>query len=413
MENSNKLQQFASRFSATEISALLPMSAAANTFLTENDFPTTRVERFKYTRLTKLANIEFGANQAVHLTDIKRHQICSDAIGIFIVNGNVILPEQPLPSGLSIQEIGAESVLPTSTIKDVFAAMNVKYARSGVSIHVAKNQVIEPTIEIVNMCTNDYAGFSRNHILVAENAQVNIIMTYVSEDTNVGFSHVHTSVKVGKRALVHLDKIQMESGQMYSFADEEVWQDANSNFQINSCTLDGQFVRNDLHIQVQGEHAETHLNGMYLLKEQQHVANYTTVDHQVANCESNELYKGIMDDQSVAVFNGKVFVRQDAQKTNAFQSNGNVLISDNASVNSKPELEIYADDVKCSHGSTTGQLDDEALFYLRARGISEKGATQLLLTAFMSDVLDKVKNPAVKEKIFEVINRRFNWELTL
>jgi Fe-S cluster assembly protein SufD len=172
-------------------------------------------------------------------------------------------------------------------------------------------------------------------------------------------------------------------------------------------------VRNDLHIQVQGEHAETHLNGMYMLNGQQHVANYTTVDHQVANCESNELYKGIMDDKSIAVFNGKVFVRQDAQKTNAFQSNANVLISDDAGVNSKPELEIYADDVKCSHGSTTGQLDDEALFYLRARGISERGATQLLLTAFMSDVLDKITVPSVKEKVFEVINKRFNWELTL
>jgi len=120
-----------------------------------------------------------------------------------------------------------------------------------------------------------------------------------------------------------------------------------------------------------------------------------------------------MDDKSIAVFNGKVFVRQDAQKTNAFQSNANVLISEDASVNSKPELEIYADDVKCSHGSTTGQLDDEALFYLRARGISERGATQLLLTAFMSDVLEKITIPAVKTKVIKTINERFNWELNL
>jgi Fe-S cluster assembly protein SufD len=210
-----------------------------------------------------------------------------------------------------------------------------------------------------------------------------------------------------------MEKVQMESSDLFSFSDEEVWQGADSVFQINTLTLDGNLVRNDLHIQVQGEHAETHLNGMYMLNGQQHVANYTTVDHQVANCESNELYKGIMDDKSIAVFNGKVFVRQDAQKTNAFQSNANVLISDDAGVNSKPELEIYADDVKCSHGSTTGQLDDEALFYLRARGISERGATQLLLTAFMSDVLDKITVPSVKEKVFEVINKRFNWELTL
>jgi Fe-S cluster assembly protein SufD len=200
---------------------------------------------------------------------------------------------------------------------------------------------------------------------------------------------------------------------MFSFTDEEIWQDASSVFQINTLTLDGSLVRNDLHIQVQGEHAETHLNGMYMLNGQQHVANYSTVDHQVANCESHELYKGIMDDKSVAVFNGKVFVRKDAQKTNAYQSNANVLISDDASVNSKPELEIYADDVKCSHGSTTGQLDDDAIFYLRARGLSEKSAKQLMLTAFMSDVLDKITIPEVKAKVFKTINKRFNWELEL
>jgi Fe-S cluster assembly protein SufD len=310
-------------------------------------------------------------------------------------------------------DISSAKSLPSSSMKDVFAAMNVLHAQSGVSVHVAKNTVIDSVIEIVHVCTGSYAGFTRNQISIGENAQAKVVMTYVAEQTKACFSHVHTSIEVGKRAHFNMEKVQMESSDLFSFSDEEVWQGADSVFQINTLTLDGNLVRNDLHIQVQGEHAETHLNGMYMLNGQQHVANYTTVDHQVANCESNELYKGIMDDKSIAVFNGKVFVRQDAQKTNAFQSNANVLISDDAGVNSKPELEIYADDVKCSHGSTTGQLDDEALFYLRARGISERGATQLLLTAFMSDVLDKITVPSVKEKVFEVINKRFNWELTL
>ena len=413
MENSNKLSQFTSRFTSTEIEGLLPMAVMARTFLLENDFPTTRVERFKYTRLAKLANAQFESSDEKSVSDYRKHQICSDAIAIFIVNGKVHLPETSLPTGLAIDYINSAQSLPSSSVKDVFAGMNILYAHSGVCVHVAKNTVIDSVIEIVHVCNGSYAGFTRHHVSIGEHAQAKVVLTYASEETNECFSHVHTSVQVGKQAHVNVEKIQMESSEMYSFSDEEIWQEADSVFQINTLTLDGNLVRNDLHIQVQGEHAETHLNGMYMLNAQQHVANYTTVDHQVPNCESHELYKGIMDDKSVAVFNGKVFVRKDAQVTNAYQSNANVLISDDASINSKPELEIYADDVKCSHGSTTGQLDDEAIFYLRARGLSEKSAKQLMLTAFMSDVLDKITIPEVKAKVFKTINQRFNWELEL
>lgn len=411
MENSNKLTQFTCRFPSTEIDGLSPMANNARQFLSENDFPTTREERFKYTRLTKLSNAQFDISTFVTVSDFRKHQVCPDAIPIFVVNGQVYLPETKLPNGVIIDYISSSKTLPSSSMKDVFAAMNLLHAQSGVCVHVAKNSVFDSVIEIVHVCTGSYAGFTRNHISIGENAQAKLVMTYVSEQTKACFSHVHTSIEVGNRAHFNLEKVQMESSDLFSFSDEEVWQDADSVFQINTLTLDGNLVRNDLHIQVQGEHAETHLNGMYMLNGQQHVDNYTTVDHQVANCESNELYKGIMDDKSMAVFNGKVFVRQDAQKTNAFQSNANVLIGEEASVNSKPELEIYADDVKCSHGSTTGQLDDEALFYLRTRGISERGATQLLLTAFMSDVLEKITIPAVKTKVVKTINDRFNWEL--
>ena len=413
MENSNKLSQFSSRFPETEIEGLLPMGDMARSFLSENDFPTTKVERFKYTRLAKLGNATFEPSSDEWIPSKSDQQICPDAIAIYIINGKVILPEMDLPKGLSIDFISSANHLPLSTVKDVFAAMNMVHAQSGVLVKVDKNVLIEPVIEVVHVVSSAYAGFTRNHVSIGENSQARMVLTYVSEESKAIFSHVHTSVEVGKHANLNIEKVQMESSELHSFADEEVWQDANSVFQINTLTLDGNLVRNDLHIQVIGEHAETHLNGMYMLNGQQHVANYTTVDHRVPNCVSNELYKGIMDDKSVSVFNGKVFVRQDAQKTNAFQSNANVLISEDASVNSKPELEIYADDVKCSHGSTTGQLDDEALFYLRARGISEKGATQLLLTAFMSDVLHKIVVPEVKEKVYEVINKRFNWELSL
>jgi len=208
-----------------------------------------------------------------------------------------------------------------------------------------------------------------------------------------------------------IDKVQYESEQSFHISTEEVQQAKNSNFTINTFTLNGGIVRNNLHINVNGENCESHLNGAYLLKNKQHVDNHTIVDHKVANCESFELYKGVMDDSSTGVFNGKVFVRKDAQKINAFQSNGNVLLSDNATINSKPELEIYADDVKCSHGSTTGQLDEEAVFYLRARGLSEKSARQLMVSAFIGEVLEKVENQQVLDFIHKVLKDRFDWNL--
>jgi Fe-S cluster assembly protein SufD len=175
-------------------------------------------------------------------------------------------------------------------------------------------------------------------------------------------------------------------------------------------TLDGTLVRNNLNIEVNGVNCMTNLHGAYVLKSNQHVDNHTIVDHKQPHCESNELYKGVMDEKSTGVFNGKVFVRKDAQKINAFQSNGNVLLSDDATVDSKPELEIYADDVKCSHGSTTGQLDEEAVFYLRARGISEKSARHLMVAAFIGDVLSKIENDEFREYTHSLLQDRFGWE---
>jgi Fe-S cluster assembly protein SufD len=206
------------------------------------------------------------------------------------------------------------------------------------------------------------------------------------------------------------DKIQYESAGNFHVSTEQVAQEKNSNFSINTITLNGTLVRNNLNIEVDGPNCETHLNGVYLLKENQHVDNHTVVDHKAPQCESHELYKGVIDDKATAVFNGKVFVRKDSQKINAFQSNANVLLSDDASVNSKPELEIYADDVKCSHGSTTGQLNEEAVFYLRARGISEKSARHLMVSAFIEDVISKIENEEVTNFTHSIIKEQFGWE---
>jgi Fe-S cluster assembly protein SufD len=218
-----------------------------------------------------------------------------------------------------------------------------------------------------------------------------------------------TEISIAQNAYLTIDKLQEENDSCFQIATEQVQQAKDSNFTINTITLNGGLVRNNLNIFVNGQNCETHLNGAYILKDNQHVDNHTVVDHKVAHCESNELYKGVIDGKATAVFNGKVYVRKDAQKINAFQSNGNVLLSDDASVNSKPELEIYADDVKCSHGSTTGQLDEDAVFYLRARGIGEKAARQLMVGAFVGEVFEKIGSEAVRRRIDTILTERFGW----
>ena len=199
-----------------------------------------------------------------------------------------------------------------------------------------------------------------------------------------------------------------QKGESYQISTEQAYQLKDSNFTINTITLQGTLVRNNLNIEVDAEGCETNLNGIYLGEGKNHTDNHTIVDHLKPNCNSNEVYKGILDDNSVGVFNGKVFVRPDAQKTNAFQQNNNILLTDDAVINSKPELEIYADDVKCSHGSTIGQLDDEAIFYLQARGVSKRSAINMMITAFVKDALDRVSIPALKNYIDLKIDSRFN-----
>ena len=181
-----------------------------------------------------------------------------------------------------------------------------------------------------------------------------------------------------------------------------------SPFGIKTLSLNGDFIRNDLYIRSDATNCESTLNGVYIPQNKEHVDNHTIVDHLSPHCNSSELYKGVVNDNATAVFNGKVFVRPDAQKINAFQSNANILLSDDATVNSKPELEIYADDVKCSHGSTTGQLDEDALFYLRARGIGKDAARDLLVKAFVGDVLETIDIDAVREHATALIEKKLS-----
>ena len=381
--------------------------------LEQNNFPTTRTEAWKYTRLAKLSKQNFILSDSSEETEVDA--IAQNGSRLVFVNGvfqdtlSAIVPE----TGLSLAPLSryeGEYSFMNHQADQVFAAMNVRHAQDGVIVKIDKNSTIESPIEIIYIQTGESnATVVRNIFDIAETAKGTVILNFQSNNAENCFTNVITDIYVGPQANFTLYKVQTENSTSTFIGTENVNQDRDSYFHIHTTTLDGLLVRNDLNINVIGQNADTHLNGMYLGHGNMHVDNHTIVDHKVANCESNELYKGVMADKSTAVFNGKVFVRKDAQKINAFQSNGNVLMSDDATVNSKPELEIYADDVKCSHGSTTGQLDEEAIFYLRSRGISEPAARKLMVSAFIGDVIGKIENTEVEGFIMKKLEAKFGW----
>lgn len=404
-------------------SFLLPeaLRTQAYNVIQSTDFPTSRTEAWKYTRVAKIKNTSFQIRPDFpKLTEKLGHIEGLEGSVVVFVNGFFApeLSQIQQEDGVEVVALSQENSFASELGKlvplegELFSALNTYYAHDGIGIRIAKKTIAQQTIQVIFVTTgeNTYAG-NRNIILCEDFAQAHVVFHYVTENSSAAWTNSITEIHTGVNANLTVDKIQEESDAHFAIISEFVDQAKDSTFTINTMTLDGGLVRNNLAIAVNGQNAQTNLSGAYILRGKQHVDNHTVVDHKVAHCESNELYKGVIDDQATAVFNGKVFVRKDAQKINAFQSNGNVLLSDSATVNSKPELEIYADDVKCSHGSTTGQLDEEAVFYLRARGLSEKSARALLVGAFIGDVLDKIENDAVRSYVQAVLLDKFGWEL--
>tara|TARA_B110000305_G_scaffold163397_1_gene180725 strand:+ start:2208 stop:3464 length:1257 start_codon:yes stop_codon:yes gene_type:complete len=383
-------------------------------FLNENKLPTTRNEAWKYTRLAKLGKSKFISSNS-ELESIDQYNIDPSATTLVFVNGffSEELSSNDCPNNLTWSLLSQKNKI-EETISDeseYFNCLNSAFLVEGVELNIADKAIMKNPIQIIHVLNGD-AIISNFRIVVnaGKSSEASIITGFFSENGDSQFSNVISEINVAENAKLTMDKIQYETESTFHISTEKVKQARNSVFTINTATLNGGLVRNNVVVDVDGENCNTHMNGAYLLKNKQHVDNHTLVNHNVPNCDSFELYKGVMDDKSTAVFNGKVIVHKDAQKINAFQSNGNVLISDDATVNSKPELEIFADDVKCSHGSTTGQLDDEAIFYLQCRGLSKKSAHQLMVSAFIGEVLEKFENENVRTYINGLLKSRFNWD---
>jgi Fe-S cluster assembly protein SufD len=384
-------------------------STAAIAALEQFDFPTTRDEDWKYTRVARISNEEWKVASDAATIDTKAFEIDGlDAYTLVFVDGKFSSGSSRMPAEQGIH-VSQETVLTSErdTYEHFFQAIADAASTDIINVLVEKNTIATKAIHFIHVSTQAQS-LAQPHIrlISMSGANIHCVESFVCTSEIKAFTNRTLKITVEENAHVHWDKIQLESDANFLMNEDNVHIASNGNFTINTLTIDGGWVRNALNITLDGQNIEANLNGFYMPRRKQFVDNHTRVDHRKPHCNSNELYKGVLNDQSSGVFNGKVYVQIDAQKTNAFQSCANILLSDDATMNTKPELEIYADDVKCSHGTTTGQLDEEALFYLKSRGLGEDNARRLLTSAFIGDVISKIDNDAVRDYVTEQLVQR-------
>lgn len=389
---------------------------AAITRFAELGFPTTRDEEWRHTDVSPIVETQFR-----HLTDQEQPRVPSKALQRFaldhlrasrvvFVNGRFakeLSSLSSLPTGTKVGSLNSALQTDSEFVKkhlakyagfeaNAFTALSTAFMHDGAFIYVPKGVVIENPIHLVFLSTDhetEFISHPRNLIIVEENSQVSIIESYVALSGNTYFTNAVSEIVLGESAVVDHLKIQEESESAYHVATMHVYQNRASTFTSHSLAFGGAIARNNVIAVLDGEGSECTLDGLYLAMGEQLVDNYTTIDHAKPHCASHELYKGILAGRAKGVFNGKIRVRKDAQKTDAKQTNKNLLLSDEARIDTKPQLEIFANDVKCTHGATVGQLDQEAMFYLRSRGLGEEVARDMLIHAFASDVLERIAPP--------------------
>jgi Fe-S cluster assembly protein SufD len=294
-------------------------------------------------------------------------------------------------------------------------ALNTAFAQDGFFIYVPDNVTIEKPIQIVNIVNNQENIFlqPRNLIILGRNASLTLVHCDDSIEHRKSFINTVSEFSLGENASLDYYKLQNKDDESTVITSSFFNQQRNSRLTCNTITLNGGIIRNEIYVALDGEGAEADVLGLYLMDRKQHVDNQVFIDHIKPNTFSNELFKGILDDEASAVFNGYIHVRREAQKTNAFQNSRNILLTDTAKAFAKPFLEIYADDVKCSHGATVGQLDPEALFYIRSRGVCKRNARMLLMYAFAAEVVQKIKIEVLRERIDLMVTKRLKGELSI
>ncbi|HJY22551.1 MAG TPA: Fe-S cluster assembly protein SufD [Hanamia sp.] len=390
--------------------------------------PTFKNEEWKYTFISNLFKKEYHLSKEKEDITLSESEINSTRLPgyekaneLFFVNGKympslstirssekqlTILPLEEAARGEYKDLVNKHLNKSSLFIKDGIHALNTSFIYGGIFILINKNQVLENPLyfyHVSNTKENHTLAQPRSLIYVEESAKVQLIETYKTFGPMDSFSNEVMEVIVNNNAVVEYYKLQDDSVNASHVGTTHIRQIGKSYVHTVTVSLNGGVIRNNIDIIMEAAGNEAHMYGLYLIKGRTHVDNHTLVDNTQPNCFSNEFYKGIIDEYATGVFSGKIFVRPDAQKTNAYQSNKNILLSDTATVNTKPQLEIFADDVKCSHGCTVGKLDEEALFYLRTRGISKESAQSMLLQAFASDVVAQIKPEPLRKYAEELI----------
>lgn len=395
--------------------------------------PGVRHEEWKYTRISALFNKEYQFQNgqpislaAADIDDIRLPGF-ENAHELVFINGvfntqlsNIRFNEElaiiPLDEAANNEFAGivSENLGHSSRYaKDGINALNTAWMYGGVFINVKRAKIATHPIYIYNITdarNNNILSQPRSLVNLNAGSQVQIVETFATIGRQESFTNQVIEIVLEEDARLEYYKIQNDAVHANQVSTTHVRQRGKSFAHTVTISLNGNVVRNNLNIIMEASHCESHLYGLYLQKGNSHIDNHTLVDNVKPHCYSNELYKGVMDENATGVFNGKIFVRQDAQKTNAYQSNKNILLSNTASVNTKPQLEIFADDVKCSHGCTIGSLDKEAMFYLQSRGVTEKSARSLLMHAFADDILENIKPEAIRTYVDQLINERLEFD---
>lgn len=396
-------------------------------------FPTRKLERYKYTDISKFFEPDYGLNLSrlnipVNPYEVFKCDVPNMSTSLyFVVNDgfyNKALPKNNLPEGVvfgslkDVAEQNPELVKKyygklADTSEDAITAFNTAFAQDGVFFYVPKNVVIDRPIQIINVLRADVNFMVNRRVLIVleDGAQARLLVCdHAMDDVNFLATQV-VEVFVGENAVFDLYELEETHTCSVRISNLYVKQEASSSVLHNAMTLHNGTTRNTTQVTLAGRNAEVSLCGMAIEDKDQHVDNHTFIDHAVPDCNSNELYKYVLDDESVGAFAGTVLVRPGAQHTNSQQTNRNLCATRRARMYTQPQLEIYADDVKCSHGATVGQLDDNALFYMRSRGIAEKEARLLLMFAFVNEVIDTIRLEPLKDRLHQLVEKRFRGEL--
>lgn len=380
-------------------------------YLENTGIPNNKVEDYKYCNFDAVFKKEFKniEQNFLEVKDVTAFKL-ADAINLVVVNGNYseALSDKIILKGLHIttfSNVEGETKNLIGSIanveSDAFIAMNTAFSGNGFYLKISKGEALQMPIHILYVSSSESEALvnSRNLIELEDGAEATIIEQQLIIGKGKVFTNFLSEKIIGQNAKLNSTLFQNEGNLGFSVNTNQVKISRDGHYDNTTITLSGQVVRNNHNVVLVGQNSQAHLNGLFSSNGNQLIDNHTLMDHQVPHCESNELYKGIINGKSTGVFNGKIFVRKDAQKTNAYQSSKNILLSDDATINTKPQLEIYADDVKCSHGTSTGKIDENAMFYLNARGIGKESAKKLLLNSFAQEVINKVADESLKERI--------------